>query len=131
MEIVCVYSANSPIESTLFLTRKTTVEGQILWDGIDIREFNPQEFRRRIAAIFQDFVHFDLTAYENIALGSIIQFNDTNRVHQSAIKAGIHGVWYRKTLSGGLNSDISGLQKGNSEQHQHRHYDRCKRAKVP
>jgi ATP-binding cassette subfamily B protein len=53
-------------------------QGQILWDGVDIREFDPADLRRRMGAIFQDFVRFDLTAFENIALG------DVNRLQQAS-----------------------------------------------
>ncbi len=64
--------------------------GQILWDGVDIREFDPKELRRHMAAIFQDFVQYDVTAYENIALGDVTHAGDTERVRQAAIQAGVH-----------------------------------------
>jgi ATP-binding cassette subfamily B protein len=65
-------------------------EGQILWDGIDVRAFDPQELRQHMAAIFQDFVHYDLTAQQNIGLGSVAQMEKSDVVQQAAIKAGIH-----------------------------------------
>jgi ATP-binding cassette subfamily B protein len=71
-------------------------EGQILWDGIDIREFDPVELRGRMGAIFQDFVRFDLTAFENIALGDVSQLNNGSKpqaekmAREAARKAGIH-----------------------------------------
>ncbi|GAA0353387.1 ABC transporter ATP-binding protein [Streptomyces blastmyceticus] len=43
--------------------------GAILWDGVDIREVDPAELRRRVGAVFQDFMQYDMTAAENIALG--------------------------------------------------------------
>lgn len=65
-------------------------EGQILWDGIDIREFHPDELRQRIGAIFQDFMRYDLTVRENIGLGNLEHIDDSEWVQQAARKANIH-----------------------------------------
>jgi ATP-binding cassette subfamily B protein len=71
-------------------------EGQILWDGVDIRQFDVVELRERMGAIFQDFVRFDLTAFENVALGNIDGFQNGDwaltaaLVEQAAMKAGVH-----------------------------------------
>ncbi|MDQ3930114.1 MAG: ABC transporter ATP-binding protein/permease, partial [Chloroflexota bacterium] len=65
-------------------------EGEILWDGIDLREFDPQELRRHTAAILQDFVHYDLTAHQNIGLGDVSRLEDSDTIYLAATKAGIH-----------------------------------------
>jgi ATP-binding cassette subfamily B protein len=44
--------------------------GHVRWDGRDAREFPPAEVRRSVAVIFQDFVRYQLTARENIDLGT-------------------------------------------------------------
>jgi ATP-binding cassette, subfamily B, bacterial len=44
-------------------------EGVIRWDGVDASTHDPQRLRRGIGVIFQDFVHYQLTARANIALG--------------------------------------------------------------
>jgi ATP-binding cassette subfamily B protein len=64
-------------------------EGQILWDGTDIREFDPQELRQHLGAIFQDFAHYDLSVHENIGLGNISQIENRDRIEEAAEKAGI------------------------------------------
>jgi ATP-binding cassette, subfamily B, bacterial len=46
-------------------------EGQILLDGIDLREYSIEELHRQIGVIFQDFMRFEMTARENIAVGRI------------------------------------------------------------
>ncbi|SDK68938.1 ATP-binding cassette, subfamily B [Catalinimonas alkaloidigena] len=46
-------------------------EGRILLDGIDLREYDPAEVRANIGVIFQDFVKFQFTAADNIAVGQI------------------------------------------------------------
>lgn len=43
--------------------------GAIFWDGVDIRQVPVAELRRRIGALFQDFMTYDLTAAENIGVG--------------------------------------------------------------
>ncbi|GHO91124.1 multidrug ABC transporter permease [Reticulibacter mediterranei] len=65
-------------------------EGQILWDGIDIREFDPSELRRHMSAIFQDFSRYDLSVQENIGLGDRERIEDLNAIQKAAMKAGIH-----------------------------------------
>jgi ATP-binding cassette subfamily B protein len=42
------------------------VEGEILWDGVDIREFDPRELRRHLAILFQDFSRFEITTPDRI-----------------------------------------------------------------
>ena len=65
-------------------------EGQILWDGIDIREFDPQELRKRMSVIFQDFSRYDLTAQHNIGVGNVAQIDNGEMIQQAAMKSGIH-----------------------------------------
>ncbi len=45
--------------------------GQILLDGVDLREYNLEDLYREIGVIFQDFVRYEMTARENIAVGRI------------------------------------------------------------
>ncbi len=46
-------------------------EGRILLDGVDLKEYNPEELRAEIGVIFQDFVQYQMTAATNIAVGNI------------------------------------------------------------
>ncbi|MBS1801027.1 MAG: ABC transporter ATP-binding protein [Acidobacteria bacterium] len=46
-------------------------EGQIFLDGIDLREYALEDLHRNIGVIFQDFVRFEMTARENIAIGRV------------------------------------------------------------
>jgi ATP-binding cassette subfamily B protein len=45
--------------------------GQILLDGVDLREYSIEELHRQIGVIFQDFMRYEMTARENIAVGSV------------------------------------------------------------
>ncbi|MEL7145285.1 MAG: ATP-binding cassette domain-containing protein, partial [Bacteroidota bacterium] len=57
-------------------------EGQILLDGINIREFDPQAYAQAVGVIFQDFVKFSFKAGLNIAVGKI-----ENKDHQPTIES--------------------------------------------
>lgn len=92
-ECLALVGLNGAGKTTLvkLLTRfYDPTEGQILWDGIDVREFDPQDLRRHIGAILQDFARYELTAQQNIGLGNVEQIEQLPKVEQAARKAGIH-----------------------------------------
>ena len=64
--------------------------GEIRWDGTDIRDVPPAQLRARIGAVFQDFVSYELTATENIAVGDLSAAADPQRVTAAARDAGVH-----------------------------------------
>jgi ATP-binding cassette subfamily B protein len=59
-------------------------EGRILLDGRDLKEYDLGALRARIGVIFQDFVHYHLTAGENIAVGRIEAREDRGRIVEAA-----------------------------------------------
>ncbi|MFJ5725979.1 ABC transporter ATP-binding protein [Streptomyces sp. NPDC093149] len=63
--------------------------GAVLWDGVDIRQVPAQELRRRLGAVFQDYMHYDLTAAENIAVGDVRALDDRPRLRAAARQAGV------------------------------------------
>jgi ATP-binding cassette, subfamily B, bacterial len=63
--------------------------GRITWDGTDLRDVDPAELRRRIGAVFQDFMHYDLSARDNIALGDLDARDDLARIRWAAAAADI------------------------------------------
>ncbi|GAA1107323.1 ABC transporter ATP-binding protein [Kitasatospora arboriphila] len=75
----------------LLLRYYDPTRGTVLWDGTDIRHFEPEELRERISAVFQDFMRYDLTAAENIALGDV-RAADPDRVRRAAAEAGADGL---------------------------------------
>jgi ATP-binding cassette, subfamily B, bacterial len=64
-------------------------EGDILWDGVDIRAFDPEALRQRLGVIFQDFMRYEFTARENIGLGNVRHLDQIERIHRAAEQAGI------------------------------------------
>jgi ATP-binding cassette subfamily B protein len=66
--------------------------GQILIDGVDIREYDPAELRREIGVIFQDYVTYFLSARENIGVGRLEAADDFDRISDAAAQSGADGV---------------------------------------
>jgi ATP-binding cassette subfamily B protein len=62
--------------------------GRIAVDGIDVRDFQPTEWRRRLGAIFQDFVHYDLSVRDNVGFGAPELIGDEARVRKALADAG-------------------------------------------
>jgi ATP-binding cassette, subfamily B, bacterial len=63
------------------------VEGQVLLDGVDLREYDLEDLYREIGVIFQDFMRYEMTARENIAVGRIDRMSDVELLQQSARKS--------------------------------------------
>lgn len=62
-------------------------EGRILLDGVDLREYDPEELRKEIGVIFQDYMKYDMLAYENIGLGRAEALTDLVRIEEAADKS--------------------------------------------
>lgn len=62
-------------------------EGRILLDGVDLCEYDPEDLRREIGVIFQDYVRFMFTAGENISIGNITEQQNHIRITDSAHKS--------------------------------------------
>ncbi|CAN5909793.1 ABC transporter ATP-binding protein [soil metagenome] len=62
-------------------------ECRILLDGQDLRDFNPEDLRKEIGVIFQDFVRFQMSASHNIAVGRIEEKQNVERIQTSAAQS--------------------------------------------
>ncbi|WP_299818449.1 ABC transporter ATP-binding protein [uncultured Pontibacter sp.] len=62
-------------------------EGRILLDGKDLREYDLNDLRHQVGIIFQDYVRFQMTASDNIAIGQISNIQDHERIQSSAYKS--------------------------------------------
>ena len=61
-------------------------EGRVLVDGTDLRQFSKRDLRRSVSVLFQHPVHFQATAFENVALG------DLGGAGQEAVEAAARGA---------------------------------------
>ncbi|WLE96023.1 MAG: ABC transporter ATP-binding protein [Candidatus Electrothrix communis] len=58
--------------------------GAIYIDGVNIKDFDLQELRKNISLTFQDFVQYDFTVEENIALGDIECEDCSDKIRKAA-----------------------------------------------
>ncbi len=66
------------------------VEGRILLDGADLREYDLNELRINIGVIFQDYIRYQLSVAQNIAVGHIQQQEDRPLIVSSAEQSLAH-----------------------------------------
>jgi len=95
MEKIALVGPNGAGKTTLIklLTRLyDPTEGQILLDGVDLRDYDPKQLRQRIGVIFQDFVRYHLAASENVGFGQIEALEDQDRIQAAARKSGADEV---------------------------------------
>ncbi|GAA4316761.1 ABC transporter ATP-binding protein [Mucilaginibacter gynuensis] len=59
-------------------------EGRILLDGYDLKEYNINDIRAQMGIIFQDFIRYQLTAAENIAVGNLAELKNRELIEQAA-----------------------------------------------
>ena len=86
-EVVALVGENGAGKTTLvkLLTRLyDPSEGRILLDGRDLREYDLDQLRGSMGVIFQDFVRYNLTARDNIAVGRIEARTDQGRIAEAA-----------------------------------------------
>src|SRR3989449_1348616 len=63
------------------------VAGQVLLDGVDLREYSLEDLYREIGVIFQDFMRYEMTVRENIAIGRIEELDNLPLIDLAAQKS--------------------------------------------
>ncbi|HUR23237.1 MAG TPA: ABC transporter ATP-binding protein [Acidimicrobiales bacterium] len=89
-ESLAIVGTNGAGKTTLIklLARLYDVDGgRITVDGIDLRDLDPAAWQRRVAAIFQDFVRYPVSAHDNVAFGALSS-RDRSAVEHAARRAG-------------------------------------------
>ncbi len=66
--------------------------GRILVDGVDLREVDAAAWQARVAAVFQDFVRYPLTAAENVGFGAARDGAHDDAARRSGALALIDGL---------------------------------------
>lgn len=79
-------------------------EGEILLDGINIKEYDVREYRRKIGTVFQDFKIFAATVKENVLLDFAENGKDED-VLKAIEKSGF--AEHLETLSDGLQTNLT------------------------
>ena len=63
-------------------------DGQVLLDGVDLRDYDLTSLRQRFGIIFQDYVRYQFTVRENIGFGQIDALDDLARIQDAADRGG-------------------------------------------
>jgi ATP-binding cassette subfamily B protein len=92
--------------------------GRILVDGRPLTDYDVRTWRRRVAAIFQDFVHYDLPVRDNVGFGAVELLDDDERIRTALDRAGAlelvdalpHGLETTLSRSYADGADLSGGQ---------------------
>ncbi len=90
-ERIALVGLNGAGKTTLIklLTRLyDPTEGQILLDGVDLREYDLKSLHQRFGVIFQDFVRYQFTVRENIGFGQVDALDDLGRIQDAADRGG-------------------------------------------
>ncbi|HSK95083.1 MAG TPA: ABC transporter ATP-binding protein, partial [Euzebyales bacterium] len=66
--------------------------GAILWDGVDLRDVRPEDLRAHISGVFQDYMSYDMSAEDNIAIGNIGDYGNIERIRAAADLARMDGT---------------------------------------
>ncbi len=79
-------------------------EGEILLDGVNIKAYNVEEYRRKIGTVFQDFKIFAATVKENVLL-DFAESESDEKVKDALKKSGF--AERLETLSNGLETNLT------------------------
>ncbi len=63
-------------------------QGRILLDGRDLKSYPPDELRRRIAVVFQDFNQYQFEVKENVGLGDVARLDDAPGIARAVERGG-------------------------------------------
>jgi ATP-binding cassette subfamily B protein len=90
-ETLAIVGRNGAGKTTLFkliCRLYDPTAGRILIDGVDIRDYSPEQLRKQVGAMFQDFVTYQAKASENIGLGNLDEITDRERIVAAGKQAG-------------------------------------------
>jgi ATP-binding cassette subfamily B protein len=94
-ERVALVGENGAGKSTLarlLLGLYQPTAGRITVDGADLAGIDPAIWRTCAAAVFQDYVQYQMTARENIGFGDLARLHDAAAIGAAAVKSGADEV---------------------------------------
>jgi ABC-type multidrug transport system fused ATPase/permease subunit len=115
-ELLAVVGENGSGKTTLMKLLMRLYDpqaGRVTVGGVDVRDTDPSELRRRIGVLLQDFAQYQLTARDNVALGRV-EREPTDREVVKALRAA-RADHLVEGLSDGLDSFVGRLFEGSHE----------------
>jgi len=109
-EVIALVGPNGAGKSTLvrLLCRLYDPDsGDVLYDGNNIRNMDPEGYRKLFSVVFQDFMLYNLTVEENIRMGNIDSSKSDERIKAAAVTTGVHNLI--DSLPDGYNTVIGNL----------------------
>jgi len=67
-------------------------EGQILLNGVDIKQYDLQEYRNMIGVVFQDFQIFSMSAAENVIMKRLTSGEERDRALEALKQSGAYDM---------------------------------------
>jgi ATP-binding cassette subfamily B protein len=64
------------------------VEGRVVIDGHDVRDYDPEELRKQLGVLYQDYATYQTTAHENIGLGRVEEIENLEAIEAAANQGG-------------------------------------------
>ena len=78
--------------------------GEILINGVNIKEVNLDEWYKYVGALFQDFIKYQFTFKENVYIGDISKIDNEELLKDAIEKSGANG--FASKLPGGINQVV-------------------------
>lgn len=75
--------------SKLIMRLYDVTEGEILYNGINIKEYDLAKYREKFASVFQDYRIFAMTVAENVLIEEVDE-NNIDRANKALIQSGVH-----------------------------------------
>ena len=85
-------------------------EGELLVNGVNIRDLNLDDWYMQVGALFQDFIKYQFTFGENVAFGNLGKGGDMGELMDAIKKSGADS--FLKDLPGGIDQVVGKMFEG-------------------
>lgn len=85
-------------------------EGEILLNGINIKNIKLEDWHLRIGALFQDFIKYQFTIKENVYFGDLTKFKQKDEIIKALLMSGASD--YLKNMSKGMDQVVGKMFEG-------------------
>ena len=88
----------------LLLRFYDVTEGELLINGVNIKDISLKEWHKTIGALFQDFIKYQFSFKENVLFGDLAKPEDPEQINKAIQSSGANG--YLPTLPKGMNQQV-------------------------